>query len=888
MKHLLGWVALLFGVTMSVRAEVSLFLSDCAVAQGDTVAVHLYVSDATQVTAFQTDVTLPENVRFVEARLSADASTHTLLAKGRGPGVVRIGCWSASNALLTATAEPVVTLVLAFPRTMMGGTYEVKTDGSLVVYPNGGSKKIPSTQSKAWVGVAAQREGRPLLVTEQPTAQAYVVKHVTSSRFFTLSGSTGKITIEDSCDSPEAQFFLEPAFDAGPGTYYLRTAAGYYPQFTPAGNIVRTSVTKSPSKDAAVRLVLTGERTYAMVHTKGGQALGTASNAAGSGITLRATDTPTAWQFLPSSAAWSAAALTHMAEKAATYVGLTQGEADLRLRLTIHEARRAAADAADADVLCRLAEALKTAVADAQEAQARGDSSVVTLPWGTPEPLPAVEFVVSVDREDGTTAYLVMEQGRPVLTDAIAVCTVPLQDQFYNPYTDRYALRLRGDDEEGGGTYLAYAKADGSLAEADRSAGEALRVWRVQTLTEALLALTERAGACGPNAQWRFEPEQKTLFITGTERTAYYSSAENAPWRTYRHLIQQVVLAGDFTMMGSYLLAGCTGLRKLTLTAQTPPSYTTGTFDDVPEGLEVSVFYPEAYQHFLPGCRVTSIATVQTSYVYTGQPQQLQATCDFEAAVTASNLPVTTGTYTTNATLTVTIEGQVYTFKQPVTYTIEPAPLIVTTKAYSRAYGAKNPKWRVTTEGLVGDDQESDVVAVWAVADCAADKLSPVGTYPITLTGGALKNPNYTLVLQPSTLTVTPARLTVQAADATREQGQPNPTFTYSIRGWVNGEDESLLTEWPVLTTDADESSLPGLYDIVPTGGKAPNYEIHPVTGILTITPPSSIDGVERDEEPALIYDLQGRLVGKDGDRLPKGIYIRNGKKYFIQTDHTF
>lgn len=36
MKRLTGLIALLIGVTVSMRAEVSLFLSDCAVERGDT------------------------------------------------------------------------------------------------------------------------------------------------------------------------------------------------------------------------------------------------------------------------------------------------------------------------------------------------------------------------------------------------------------------------------------------------------------------------------------------------------------------------------------------------------------------------------------------------------------------------------------------------------------------------------------------------------------------------------------------------------------------------------------------------------------------------------------------------------------------------------------
>lgn len=53
--------------------------------------------------------------------------------------------------------------------------------------------------------------------------------------------------------------------------------------------------------------------------------------------------------------------------------------------------------------------------------------------------------------------------------------------------------------------------------------------------------------------------------------------------------------------------------------------------------------------------------------------------------------------------------------------------------------------------------------------------------------------------------------------------------------------------------------------------------------GLGAIQNPTSVDRIQIDsskQAPSPIYDLYGRYVGKDFERLPAGIYIQNGKKY--------
>gem|GEM_PF-1312122 len=85
------------------------------------------------------------------------------------------------------------------------------------------------------------------------------------------------------------------------------------------------------------------------------------------------------------------------------------------------------------------------------------------------------------------------------------------------------------------------------------------------------------------------------------------------------------------------------------------------------------------------------------------------------------------------------------------------------------------------------------------------------------------------------TFQVAPALLTVTAADASRLYGVPDPVFTASYSGFVNGDDSTVLTLRPVLATTATLYSLPGNYPIQPGGGLASNYVFAYNSGTLKI-----------------------------------------------------
>jgi len=167
-----------------------------------------------------------------------------------------------------------------------------------------------------------------------------------------------------------------------------------------------------------------------------------------------------------------------------------------------------------------------------------------------------------------------------------------------------------------------------------------------------------------------------------------------------------------------------------------------------------------------------------------------------------------------------------------VSLVVLPAPLSVTASNATRLYGTANPVLTGALAGLVNGDNVSVTYATPATAS------SPVGIYPIA---SSLVDPdhrlgNYALAVSNGSLTVTPAPLTVQAADATRVYGQTNPAFTGAITGSVIGDNVTAT-----YSCAATATSLPGTYPIVPAltdpDHRLSNYQITLANGTLTVTP---------------------------------------------------
>jgi uncharacterized protein (TIGR03437 family) len=215
-----------------------------------------------------------------------------------------------------------------------------------------------------------------------------------------------------------------------------------------------------------------------------------------------------------------------------------------------------------------------------------------------------------------------------------------------------------------------------------------------------------------------------------------------------------------------------------------------------------------------------------TSAVLSGSPD----------LTTTANAGSPVGTYPIAAAVgTLSAANYNFTFVSG-TLTVTKAALIVVANNQTRTYGTANPALTYTFAGFVNGDTAS-VISGTPALSTSANSGSPVGAYPITVDVSSLSAVNYSFTASDGALIVNKAALTVKADDAARTYGATNPTFTYTITGFVNGDTASVVSGVPSLTTTAIASSPVGAYPIsVSTSGlSAANYSFTSSDGTLTV-----------------------------------------------------
>jgi predicted outer membrane repeat protein len=118
------------------------------------------------------------------------------------------------------------------------------------------------------------------------------------------------------------------------------------------------------------------------------------------------------------------------------------------------------------------------------------------------------------------------------------------------------------------------------------------------------------------------------------------------------------------------------------------------------------------------------------------------------------------------------------------------------------------------------------------------DPALPAGEHTIdgsSCSGGDV-GPNEYVSTYTGTFVVDRAPLTVTADDATRAYGQPNPAFSASYDGLVNGETPAALDRELTFATSAGPGSDVGTYAVTPGGLTSSNYAITFAPGTLTVT----------------------------------------------------
>ncbi|MFV3130315.1 MBG domain-containing protein [Niveispirillum sp. KHB5.9] len=200
------------------------------------------------------------------------------------------------------------------------------------------------------------------------------------------------------------------------------------------------------------------------------------------------------------------------------------------------------------------------------------------------------------------------------------------------------------------------------------------------------------------------------------------------------------------------------------------------------------------------------------------------------------------------------------------TLTVAQKALTASIAAVSGTYGQAIAAGAVSLTGLVtGDSVTGDLVVEAGGSSVNVGPTLAAGSYTQRVTGlSGADASNYVLQGGPftSTLTVTPALLTVTAANLAKIYGTDDPSLTYSVTGLVNGDTLS-----GGLTRAAGRNV--GTYAISQGSLSASsNYTLSFQGGTLTINPAAltitaaSVSKVYGTDDPALTYGVTGLVAG--------------------------
>jgi len=174
--------------------------------------------------------------------------------------------------------------------------------------------------------------------------------------------------------------------------------------------------------------------------------------------------------------------------------------------------------------------------------------------------------------------------------------------------------------------------------------------------------------------------------------------------------------------------------------------------------------------------------------------------------------------------------------------TITPAPLTITASSDSKVYDGTTASSHTPTYGTL---YNGNAVIGLTQAFTSKNVLGPSRS-TLTVTGYTINDgdggKDYTVTIQTATGTITPAPLTVRASNVSTVYGSKVPALTYTITGFVSGDNSSVVSGAPVLTTTAASGADAGAYPIAIAVGtlSATNYNFPApdlIAATLTVTP---------------------------------------------------
>ena len=187
----------------------------------------------------------------------------------------------------------------------------------------------------------------------------------------------------------------------------------------------------------------------------------------------------------------------------------------------------------------------------------------------------------------------------------------------------------------------------------------------------------------------------------------------------------------------------------------------------------------------------------------------------------------------------------------------------------NKTYG--DPAFNISATASSGLPVAFTIVA--GPASVAGNNVALTGSGAVTIRAAQSGDANWNAAANvDQSFNVAQALLTVGAEDQSRSYGATNPVLTVVYSGFVYGQDSSVLTGSPNVTTVADTNSPMGTYPILVDAGtlSGSNYSLAFTNGTLTVT--SAVLTVQADDKtraygdpnPAPSVTYSGFVNGQD------------------------
>ncbi|WP_264538480.1 MBG domain-containing protein [Flavobacterium sp. N1736] len=344
------------------------------------------------------------------------------------------------------------------------------------------------------------------------------------------------------------------------------------------------------------------------------------------------------------------------------------------------------------------------------------------------------------------------------------------------------------------------------------------------------------SGAVSPNYTFTFVDGTLTvttavLTITADAQTKVYGSVNPALTASYSGFVNGDTVASLTTPATASTIADTSspvGTYAITANGAVSPNYTFTYVDGTLTVTTAVLTITADAQTKVYGSANPTLTASYTGFV-NGDTVTSLTTPAIASTVADTTSPV--GTYAITASGAVSPN---YTFTYvDGTLTVTTAVLTITADNKSKVYGDVNPVLTASFTGFVNGDTELNLTTP-PVLNTTAVTGSPVGTYPITVSGAVSSNYNINYV--DGSLTVGGSTiLTITVENKSKIYGEANPALTVTYSGFVNGDTSANLLTQPTISTIADTASAVGTYAITASGAASDNYTIVYVDGTLTV-----------------------------------------------------